>query len=117
MTESALLNALAWARHGHKSFPLHWPVTHNGQTVCSCGRLCGKQAAKHPYSVRGFAPHGHLDATLNPRLIELEEKLLEEKSVTGRAAFVRLFDETVAGLRFPFEHAGRVETLTMQEIN
>ena len=43
---------------------------HNGQTVCACGRLCGKQAAKHPYSVRGFAPHGHLDATLNPRLIE-----------------------------------------------
>ena len=38
--------------------------------MCSCGRLCGKQAAKHPYSVRGFAVHGHLDATLNPRLIE-----------------------------------------------
>jgi hypothetical protein len=38
--------------------------------VCSCGSLCGKQAAKHPYAVRGFAPHGHLDATLNPRLIE-----------------------------------------------
>lgn len=29
------------------------------------------------------------------------EKLLHEKSVAGRAAWVRLFDETVAALRFP----------------
>jgi hypothetical protein len=70
MSDSALLHAHAWARHGHGTFPLHWPVAHNGQMVCSCGRLCGKQAAKHPYALRGFAPHGHLDATLNPRLIE-----------------------------------------------
>jgi hypothetical protein len=70
MSEPALPHALAWARHGHGVFPLHYPVTHNGQTVCSCGRLCGKHAGKHPYSARGFAPHGHLDATLNPHLIE-----------------------------------------------
>ncbi len=50
-------------------------------------------------------------------LSEPEEKVLEEKSVTGRAAFVRLFDETVAGLRFPFEHAGRSEQLPLQQIN
>jgi oligoendopeptidase F len=30
------------------------------------------------------------------------EKMLLEKSVTGRAAWIRLFDETVAELRFPF---------------
>ncbi|HTV90900.1 MAG TPA: M3 family oligoendopeptidase [Stellaceae bacterium] len=30
------------------------------------------------------------------------EKLLHEKSVAGRAAWVRLFDETIADLRFPF---------------
>ena len=30
------------------------------------------------------------------------EKLLHEKSVVGRAAWMRLFDETMAGLRFPF---------------
>jgi oligoendopeptidase F len=29
------------------------------------------------------------------------EKLLHEKSIAGRAAWVRLFEETVAGLRFP----------------
>jgi oligoendopeptidase F len=50
-------------------------------------------------------------------LSEPEEKILDEKSVTGRSAFVRLFDETVASMRFPFEHGGRVETLTMQQIN
>ena len=30
------------------------------------------------------------------------ERVLHEKSVVGRAAWVRLFDETTAGLRFPF---------------
>jgi len=50
-------------------------------------------------------------------LSEPEEKLLDEKSVTGRAAFVRLFDETVAALRFPFAHDGQVEQLAMQQIN
>jgi oligoendopeptidase F len=50
-------------------------------------------------------------------LSEPEEKVLDEKSVTGRAAFVRLFDETVASMQFAFEHDGRTETLTMQQIN
>lgn len=50
-------------------------------------------------------------------LSEPEEKILEEKAVTGRAAWVRLFDETVSSLRFPFEHAGRTELLSMQQIN
>src|SRR5205807_9615716 len=49
-------------------------------------------------------------------LSEPEEKLLDEKSVTGRAAFVRLFDETVASLRFPFEHGGKTESLSLQQI-
>ena len=50
-------------------------------------------------------------------LSEPEEKILEEKAITGRAAFVRLFDETVASLRFPFVHAGREESLSLQQIN
>jgi oligoendopeptidase F len=50
-------------------------------------------------------------------LSEPEEKVLDEKSVTGRAAFVRLFDETVAALRCPFEHAGRTEMLPLQQLN
>lgn len=36
-------------------------------------------------------------------LSEPEEKILEEKSITGRAAFVRLFDETAASLRLTVE--------------
>jgi oligoendopeptidase F len=50
-------------------------------------------------------------------LSEPEEKILDEKTVTGRAAFVRLFDETLASLTFPFEQAGRTEVLSMQQIN
>jgi oligoendopeptidase F len=42
--------------------------------------------------VRAFRPH---------QLADDLEKLLHEKYVAGRAAWVRLFDETMAGLRFP----------------
>jgi oligoendopeptidase F len=50
-------------------------------------------------------------------LSEPEEKILEEKSNTGRSAFVRLFDETVSALSFPFTHAGVTEQLSLQKIN
>src|SRR5262249_22307003 len=56
-------------RHGHAVFPLHWPVEHNGQVACSCGRLCGKTAAKHP--VARYVPHGHRDATLETGIVKL----------------------------------------------
>ncbi len=49
-------------------------------------------------------------------LSEPEEKILEEKSVTGRAAFVRLFEETVSTIRCPFTIEGKVESLTTQQI-
>ncbi len=49
-------------------------------------------------------------------LSEPEEKLLDEKSVTGRAAFVRLFDETVSSMKFPFVHDGKSELLSNQQI-
>jgi oligoendopeptidase F len=41
------------------------------------------------------------------------EKLLHEKSIAGRSAWVRLFDETMAGLRFPWND-GKI--LTSAEI-
>ncbi|HEX2528328.1 MAG TPA: M3 family oligoendopeptidase [Geminicoccus sp.] len=46
------------------------------------------------------------------QLEDAVEKVLLEKYVTGRSAWVRLFDETMAGLRFPFEG----KDLTSQEI-
>ncbi|MBV9121768.1 MAG: oligoendopeptidase, partial [Planctomycetes bacterium] len=49
-------------------------------------------------------------------LSEPEEKILDEKSVTGRAAFVRLFDETVSSMKFPYEHAGRTDWLSQQQV-
>jgi oligoendopeptidase F len=48
-------------------------------------------------------------------LSEPEEKLMERKDVTGRSAWVRLFDETTAGMRFPFRHGGKTQKLTQQE--
>src|SRR5438445_451765 len=42
---------------------------------------------------RAFRPH---------QLSDEIEKLLHEKYVAGRAAWTRLFDETIAELRFPF---------------
>lgn len=50
-------------------------------------------------------------------LSEPEEKILEEKTVTGRVAFMRLFDETVASIQFPFEHAGQTTPLSLQQVN
>jgi len=42
--------------------------------------------------LRAFKPH---------QLSDEAEKLLHEREVAGRSAWVRLFDETMAGLRFP----------------
>jgi oligoendopeptidase F len=53
--------------------------------------------------VRVFRPHQLSD--------ELEE-MLHEKSVAGRGAWMRLFDETMAGLRFEMDG----ETLTAAEV-
>lgn len=50
-------------------------------------------------------------------LSEPEEKVLEQKSVTGRSAFVRLFDETVASITFPYQFAATAERLSLQQIN
>jgi oligoendopeptidase F len=46
------------------------------------------------------------------------EKLLHEKSIAGRSAWVRLFDETMAGLRFPWEGKGGEDgkSLTSAEV-
>ncbi len=56
---------------------------------------------------RAYRPH---------LLTEAEEKVLEEKDVTGRAAFVRLFDETTSAMLCPFERPdGTVQRLSVQQ--
>jgi oligoendopeptidase F len=45
-------------------------------------------------NVRAFRPH---------QLADEIERVLHEKQITGRAAWVRLFDETLASLRFPID--------------
>ncbi|MBL4692310.1 MAG: M3 family oligoendopeptidase, partial [Magnetovibrio sp.] len=55
--------------------------------------------------VRQFRPH---------QLSDELEKLLHEKSVTGRAAWVRLFEETFSDMRFDVDGVG--ENLTQSEV-
>ncbi|HEY9164460.1 MAG TPA: M3 family oligoendopeptidase [Magnetovibrio sp.] len=55
--------------------------------------------------VRQFRPH---------QLSDEMEKLLHEKSVTGRAAWVRLFEETFSDMRFDVEGIG--EGLTQSQV-
>src|SRR5258708_939530 len=61
----------------------------------------------HLEQLRAWRPH---------YLTEPEEKVLEEKSVTGRSAFVRLFEETISSLTCPFTLGGRTDTLSTQQI-
>ena len=49
-------------------------------------------------------------------LSEAEEKIVQEKGVTGRSAFVRLFEETNSSLRCPFNLGGTVSTIGIQDI-
>src|SRR3989304_203706 len=44
------------------------------------------------------------------QLADKAEKLLHEKHVAGRAAWIRLFDETMAALRFPVDGKDLIET-------
>jgi hypothetical protein len=64
---TSLAIALAFARHGHAVFPLHYPVG-TDKLVCSCGRLCGRDAAKHPYAK--LAKNGVHSATLDIGVIK-----------------------------------------------
>ena len=56
---------------------------------------------------RAWRPH---------RLGEPEEKILDEKNITGRGAFVRLFDETMSSLKCPYEFEGKAEELNTQQV-
>jgi oligoendopeptidase F len=49
-------------------------------------------------------------------LSEPEEKLLEAKSLTGRSAFGRLFEESNSLLKCPYTHNGVTQELSVQEI-
>jgi oligoendopeptidase F len=49
-------------------------------------------------------------------LSEPEEKLNDKKNVTGRNAFVRLFDESVSTMQFPYESDEGTQSLSQQQI-
>lgn len=49
-------------------------------------------------------------------LSEPEEKILDTKTMTGKSAFGRLFEETTASLQCPFTHGGQTVEMSIQEI-
>lgn len=53
----------------------------------------------------------------NHYLSEPEEKISDIKGLTGRSAFVRLFDETVASMTYPMRVEEKEERLSFQQIN
>jgi oligoendopeptidase F len=53
----------------------------------------------------------------NYQLSDEVEKLLLEKSVAGRSSWVRLFDETIADLRFPFKGHELTETQILDRLS
>ncbi|MER3405620.1 MAG: oligoendopeptidase [Chloroflexota bacterium] len=50
------------------------------------------------------------------KLSEPEEKIVNEKDVTGANAWQRLFTETISALSFPVEIEGEVRKLTLSEV-
>lgn len=58
-------------------------------------------------SERRYVPH---------KLIEAEERIINEKDVTGRSAWQKLFAELIASLSFPLELEGEMQTLTLDSI-
>src|SRR5262249_10340161 len=72
---------------------------------------------RHPLLARYRHYLEHKRAWRPHYLTAPEERTPDEKAVAGRAGFVRPFDETVASVQFPFEHAGHSELLSMQQIN
>ncbi|MGH7844272.1 MAG: M3 family oligoendopeptidase, partial [Candidatus Binatia bacterium] len=56
---------------------------------------------------RYFRPH---------KLTEAEEKIVNEKEMTGRSAFGRLFSEITSSLTFRLEEEGKQSELTLSEI-
>src|SRR3546814_14342768 len=65
--------------------------------------VCSSDLAPWLRDLRAMRPH---------QLSDDIERLLHEKYVAGRAAWTRLFDETMAGLRFPLQG----DPLTSSEI-
>lgn len=58
----------------------------------------------------------HERAARPHRLSEPEERILLEKSTTGREAFSRLFDEIISAATFPLTIKGETTSLTEQEM-
>ncbi len=64
-----------------------------------------------------YRHHLHKQRRYRPHLLsEPEEKLLNEKAVTGRQAWARFFEETVSGLRYEWEGQLVPQAVVMRQL-
>ncbi len=74
-----------------------------------------KKQLKHPKAAH-YAPWIRDCRVFRPHQLSDEaEKMLHEKSVTGRSAWIRLFEETMADLRFQVEIGKRPKEMTLAD--
>ena len=74
-----------------------------------------KRQLKHPKAAR-YAPWIRDCRVFRPhQLTDEAEKLFHEKSLTSHNAWIRLFGETMADLRFPVKTGSRVKEMTLAD--
>jgi oligoendopeptidase F len=88
-------------------FDLEWVKLGQSTAKKLIGRPCLKKYRHWLQQKRVWKPY---------YLSEPEEKILDVKSMTGRTAFGRLFEETTASMMCPFRHDGAMSELSVQEI-
>lgn len=71
---------------------------------------------QHPHLAKYRHWLDHKRAWKPHYLSEPEEKILDEKAVTGKAAFSRLFEESTATMTFTFAGPAGTQQLSLQEI-
>ncbi|HLJ12776.1 MAG TPA: M3 family oligoendopeptidase [Planctomycetaceae bacterium] len=88
-------------------FELEWLAVDDkvAESLCTAPALANY--AHHLSSSRRYKPHTRS---------EPEELLLNQKSLTARAAWTTLFDEFVASLEYRLDYKGQVRTLTQPAI-
>ncbi len=75
-----------------------------------------REALEHPALARYRHFLGHTRAFRPHRLTEPEEALLTLKDLTGRSAFVQLYDQLTASFRYRFELDGQERDMTGPEL-
>ncbi len=88
-------------------FDLEWAALDEARATALLADPALARYRHHLARARRYAPY---------RLSEPEELILEEKANTGARAFMRLFDESLAAMRFPVQQDGTTKELSEEEV-